>query len=138
VDKFNNAFIGYSKNEVREFLEDLERKHEDYINMKKRELDELKDKVNDVENENRNLQKEIDNKKLVREDFFSKLDEEISKIDNLVSAKKKESNYKTDLAIEKLIKKRNDLVRIQSYLKELYEQLGYISENSSLVEKLHD
>jgi len=138
VNRFNKSFFGYDKEEVRSYLDELEKKHQEFIRQKKNELNGLKDKLAHIENQNIEIQKQIDNKKSVREDFFEQLDQEITKIDQMVDAKRKESEYKTDLAIEKLIEKRNDLVKIQTYLKELYDQLSYLEENSSLIEKLHD
>lgn len=138
MNRFNKSFFGYDKEEVRSYLDELEKKHQEFIRQKKNELNGLKDKLAHIENQNIEIQKQIDNKKSVREDFFEQLDQEITKIDQMVDAKRKESEYKTDLAIEKLIEKRNDLVKIQTYLKELYDQLSYLEENSSLIEKLHD
>lgn len=136
--KFTKSLFGYNKEKVLNHIDDLEKTHNEFISGKRKEIIDFKEKIVAIQESNNELWREIEEKNRKRNYLFNTLNEEISKIESKVKEKQNEVDLRNNLALERLIKKKNNLLEIQSYIKNLHKNLEMIKEDSELVEKLYD
>lgn len=138
VAEFTKSFIGYNKSEVKKQIQEMKKIHDEFLSEKQKEINDFRKKIANLEESNYELLEKIEDENKERDKFFNLLNKEISRIESQVVKRQDEVDVRNNLALDRLIKKKNNLLEIQSYIKELQKNLEMIKEDSELVEKLYD
>lgn len=136
MNYFRRRLFGYSMNEVERYFADLESEHGAFVSQKQSELNLIKEKIDQLTTENNNLTQELDALNKTKESLINYTNDKIHEMESFVDNKQAESKEVRQQAIEKLMKKREELVEIQNCTIELKKDLSYIKYRLRQGEKI--
>ncbi|MDF2614531.1 MAG: hypothetical protein K0S71_2317 [Clostridia bacterium] len=138
MNNSKKKLLGYSVKQVKEYFNELEKKHHMSLLQKELELSEINKKINELAIENKNLTEELDALNRKKNDFINHVNSRIDKIERFVNNKQAESTAIKQSAIEDLMLKRAELAKAQDRIKELKKDLSYIKNRRKLTDELLD
>jgi predicted RNase H-like nuclease (RuvC/YqgF family) len=136
MDNFKKQLFGYSMKEVENYFAELEDQHRTDLLQKESELSKINEKINELEIKNNNLAQELEALNEKKNDFINHMNSRIDKIEKFVNNKQAESDKIKQVALQELTKKRNELAKLQSSIKEFKKDLAYIKNRRMLNSEL--
>lgn len=138
MTQFNTNVYGYNKDEVDKYFADLESQYIRILSQKKTEYNLVKDKINQIDSENKKIASEIDIENKKKSDYLNNMNQELSKIESSLEVKQQEADATKRAAVETLLNKRQELEKCYQSLTQIKKDLSSIKNRTRLVENYYN
>ena len=135
---FNTNIFGYNKEEVEKYFFRLESQHISILSQKKLELNLVRNKINQLHEENNKISYAIEQENRKKADYLNYMNQELSAIDSSLKKKQEEANEEKLAALEELKRKKTGLQKEQQYIKQMKKELNTINNKKRLLDQLYD
>lgn len=135
---FNTNVFGYNKDEVDKYFADLESQYIRILSQKKSEYNLVKEKISQIQTENNKIAYEIDIENSKKSDYLNNMNQELSKIEASLEEKQEEANATKRAALDKLLKKRQELEKCYQSLTQIKKDLSSIKNRNRLIENYYN